>query len=317
MHPAFACLTRVGALALALCSSAALAATRAAEPQKVSLQPTFTPGYESKVIMETKRSVTLEVDMPDGTKQDRTTSGQHTIELLYKVARSDATGATVTLRVDRIDFSAESLRGNFAWKSTDPRSPGDASNRALSTMKPALGATITIDLDSKGNITRVENGGVAIPPGDLSDFINIVVGTADVRNRWSSILSPRKDEQTATVGETWSGEEKLTKPPFGIFIASTNYTLKSANEEQAVITMDGKFSLEAAPDAPQKLFDVKESSLTGELVWDRTVGMFKSYEATQRVALKGTGQGFSMGQRTETSVKIRREDAKAEAPKQQ
>lgn len=316
MRPAFARLTRVCTLTIALTSTFAAAATVSDDPQKVSLQPSFTPGYEAKVIMETTRSVTLEVDMPDGTKQDRTTSGQHTIDFLLKVVRSDSTGSTVTLRVDRIDMTAKSLRGDFAWKSTDPRSPNDANNRALTTMRPSLGATVTIDLDAKGNITKVDNGGVQMSPGDLADFINLVVGPADVRNRWSPVLSPRKDDFVAAVGQTWTGEERLTKPPFGIFVATTNYTLKSADEQQAIVTLDGKFTLEAAPDSPQKLFDVKESSMTGTLVWDRTVGMFKTYEAAQRLTLKGVGQGFSMGQRTETTVKIRREEAKPEAKPQ-
>lgn len=304
-------LVRFGTLAVAISSAALIAATPATEPQKVSLQPTFTPGYESKLIMETSRSVTLAVDMPDGTKQERTTSGQHTVELLFRVVRSDDTGATISLRVDKIDFSAKSLRGDFEWKSTDERSSGDSANRALTTMKPALGATVTIDLDADGNVTRVDNGGVAIAPGDLADFITLVVGTTDVQNRWSPMLSPRKGEQTVSVGETWSTEEKLVKPPFGVFVASTDFTLKSATDEQAIVEMDGKFSLEAAPDAPQKLFDVKESSVDATLVWDRAAGLFKSYEVTQRVELKGIGQGFSMGQRTETIVKIRREDSKA------
>lgn len=316
MRPAFARLTRLGTLAIALTATIAAAATPATDPQKVSLQPSFTPGYETKVIMETTRSVTLEVDMPDGTKQDRTTSGQHTIEFLYKVVKSDAAGSTVTLRIDRIEMTAKTLRGDFAWKSTDPRSPDDANNRALTTMRPSLGATVTIDLDAKGNVTRVDNGGVQMTPGDLADFINLVVGPADVRNRWSPVLSPRKGDFVAAIGETWSGEEKLTKPPFGIFVASTNYTLKSADDQQAIVALDGKFTLEAAPDSPQKLFDVKDSSMSGTLVWDRTVGMFKTYEAAQRLTLKGIGQGFSMGQRTETTVKIRREDPKAEAKPQ-
>lgn len=295
------------ALLLAL-APAVPSAAAAVEPEKVSLQPNFTAGYEAKVVMETTRTVALDVAMPDGGKQEKTTSGQQTIEFLFRVAKADASGSSVTLRVDKIELSAKTLRGDFEWKSTDPRTAGDNANRALVTMRPALGATITIDLDAKGNVTRVDNGGVLTSPGELADFVNLLVSGPDVRNRWSPVLSPRKSDFVAGVGETWTGEEKMTKPPFGVFTSKTNYTLKSATDAEAVIGLSGEFTLDAAPDAPQKMFDVETSTVTGTLVWDRTIGLFKTLELEQRVSLRGNGQGFQMGQRTETKVKIRREE---------
>lgn len=308
---------RTAAVAIALSPLAAGAHAAAAQPQKVSLQPNFTPEYQARLIMETTRTSTrmLQLGPADAKPQENATSGQQTIEFLMRITRSDDAGSVVTLRVERIEMSAKTTRGEFEWKSTDPRTPGDNANLALTTMRPSLGAVLTFEFDPKGNVVKADNGGVQMPTGEIVDFIRLAVGTQEARARWSPLLAPKKDDFNAEIGQKWSHEEKLNNPPLGQFTATTEYTLKSADDSQAIIDLTGEYELGPGPDGQAPMFKIKDSSVTGSIVWDRTLGFFKSMELDQRIELEGNAQGIPLGFRTETNVKIRREEATpAKAP---
>ncbi len=309
-------LFRSAAVALAIVPSLYATAAATDEPKTVSLQPAFTPGYTAKVIMETTRKSTriLKMGEAEAKPQESSTSGEQTIEFLLTVARSDDKGSAVTLRVDRIEMAAKTIRGEFAWKSTDPRTTGDNTNTALSTMRPALGSTITIEFDAEGNVTNVGNGGVQIPTGEIVDFFRLAVGPAEVRARWSPVLAPRKGDFKVNLGQKWSGEEKLNTPPLGQFTETREYVLSSISDRLAVINFTGSYALAAGADGQAPMFLVTDSAVTGSIHWDRTVGFFESMELNQRVELQGNANGFPIGFRTETSVKIRREAAAAAKP---
>ena len=308
-----ASLVRLGVLTLAISPALGAVALAPSAPEKISLKPTLTPGHESRVIMETTRTSTvLPLGVPGEGAQEKSKVGSHTIEYLMKVVSSDATGSVVTLRVEKIEMTAKTERAEYNWKSTDARGKNDVNNQALTTMRPALGATITISLDPLGNVTKVDNGGVQIATSDLTDFVGLVVGPQEVRLRFSPLLFPRKGDYEVEVGEKWTGAETMDVPRFGRFTNTTNYELKSVTDSEAIIDTQGSFSLGAGSDGQAPMFKVKNSSVTGTLVWDRAAGLFKSTEIEQRVELEGNAQGFPMGFRTETKVKFRRE-ANAEA----
>jgi len=300
---------RTAAIALAIMPSLCAAAPATDEPKSASLQPNFTPGYTAKVIMETSRKSTRVIKMgeAEAKPQESSTSGEQTIEFLLNVVRNDEKGSVVTLRVDRIEMDAKTIRGEFAWKSTDPRTPGDNTNVALSTMRPALGSTITIEFDAEGNVTNVGNGGVQMPTGEIVDFFRLAVGPAEVRARWSPVLAPRKGDFKVDLGQKWTGEEKLNTPPLGQFTEAREYVLSSISDRLAVINFTGNYTLGAGPDGQAPMFRVIDSAVTGSIHWDRTIGFFESMELNQRVELQGNANGFPIGFRTETSVKIRRE----------
>ncbi len=306
-------LVRLGALALAISPALASASSTPDVMEPISLKPNLTPGHESVVVVETSRTSTiLPMGLPGEGAQEKSTAGSHTIEYLMKVASSDATGSVVTLRVEKIEMTAKTAKAEYNWKSTDARGKNDVDNQVLTTMRPALGATITISLDPLGNVTKVDNGGVQIVTSDLTDFVRLVVGPHEVRSRWSPVLSPRKGDYNVEVGQKWTGEEKLDVPRFGQFTNTTNYELKSASDAEAIIDLQGSYSLGAGPDGQTPMFRVKNSSVVGTIVWDRVGGLLKTAEINQRVELEGNAQGIPLGFRTETKVKFRRE-AKAAA----
>ena len=300
------------ALALSMSASPVLAASL--ERKEVDLSPRFTAGYETKLVMETTRTMTMEVTPPGSEPQENTTSGNHTIDLLFRVDQADQNGTKISMKIDRIEFTAKSARGEHTWKSTDPRVAGDNTNQALVTMRPSLGATLTVELDAQGNVVKADNGGVQITPGTLSDFIKMVVTPPHIRTRWSPILSPRKSDFTVAEGEAWSHAEEMVTPPFGIFVSTNNYTLKSSSDSDATITFTGDFTLRPMNEGAPLLFEVKSSDVKGTINWDVAKGMFKDYECEQRVELSGNAQGFPMTQRTHTIVKIRHADAAGAKP---
>lgn len=306
---------RVSAV-LAIAVSSSLAGAAAPMPSKdepVSLKPNYTPGYEARIVMETTRSFTQRLGMPlqDGKVPENTTSGEQKVGFLMKVVRSDDSGAVVTFRIDDIDFVAKSSRGEFAWKSTDPRKANDNANQALTTMRPALGATITFTFDKDGNILSSDNGGVNMPTGGFVDFIRLVVGNQETRARWSPILSPRKGDFMAAPGQSWTITESMNNPPLGKFTQTTELTLKSADEKSARIDVAGNFALGATDDGGAPTFNVESSSITGHIEWDRTVGLFSSAELHQTVELKGAAQGLPISFKTDTKIKFRREPVPA------
>ncbi len=311
-------LFRCAAAVLLLAPALVAAPGGVAQPDKrVSLQPTFTPGYEAKVVMEMTRTSTRLLSLgpaPDAKPQESSTSGHEVIDFLLHVVRSDEKASVVTLRVDRIEMSAKTMKGEFDWKSTDPREQGDNNNPVLSTMRPALGSTITFEFDPQGNVTKVDNGGVQLPTGELADFIRLAVGMPEVRARWSPIFSPRKGDFSVEIGQKWTGEEKINTPPLGAFTESRQYVLSSASDRLAVIDFTGSYALGPSAEGQAVMFKVKESAVTGSIHWDRTVGFFESMELDQRIELEGNAQGIPIGFRTETRFKIRREPAAPSKP---
>jgi hypothetical protein len=291
--------------------AAGTAANGAAMDEPVSLKPNLTPGYEARVVMEMTRKTTERLGMNPGggAPPERTLSGTQTVGFLMKVVRSDDAGAVVTMRIDDIETTATTPRGEFRWKSTDPRTPGDNNNLALTSSRPMLGATITFTLDKDGNVVSADNGGVNMPTGDLSDYARLVVGNEEARARWSPVFAPRKRDFSVKIGDEWSLVEAMKNPPIGQFNTNMNLKVATASKNTARVEVNGNYSLVAFPEGSTLLFEVKGSKVAGQIEWDRTVGLFKSAEFDLEIELHGAAQGLPIQRKTETKIKIRREPA--------
>lgn len=255
---------------------------RAADPAKtatpgvgdrsVDLRPKFKAGDQHR----------FKVNFDAVSKQSLAEAGEPTqtnsqeIGLLLRVKSTDPeTGSTLELVYESLKVKMTLPIGEVEFDSAKPK--GDYAD----FFAPLVGLMLTLQTDKDGSITSVSSNDTL--SGPAASIAGQLTGSDVVKNIFGPIVSIRKGTGRVNVGDTWVNED-LIQSPFGDVRVSTTNRLKSMRGTDAQVELKGTFSL--AKKSAASTIDVKDSSLSGQAVWDTAEGMLRTLDLKQRVGIE-------------------------------
>lgn len=266
----------------------------AQQGKKVDLRPKFTKGQEIRLKLElvnrakTTSATTTAPKTPPKTKpaddddatqdqnKDQDISQEYT--LLLKVKDTNAeTGSTLELVYEQVKLKMKSPSGDMDFDSTKPKKDDPVDE----LLRPMVGTKLTVEMDAKGNIKNVSGGdplqdaagglgGAMTGPSALKDFFGRVFSSGPGNSGFAS------------VGETWSSDDKM-EAPGGTWNITTTNTLKSAVGGKADIDIKGKLTFSPSTSGQGAPVKVQNASYGGKATWNTERGMLDSMETRQHV----------------------------------
>jgi len=283
---------------LAACPS--LAQDKAAE--SVDLKPHLAKGQTATFVLDQTRKDTT--TLPGRPPMDMNLHQAVTYQMT--VLEAGETGTTVELKITEIHATSDGVAGKFKYDSDAPKDDSDRDNTLLKTMVGLIGAPFKITLDAKGNPTKVDNAGLEPPNSPFASMVTTHINQDAIRMRWSALLSPRKGDGKAKVGESWTTTDSQDSRPVGKFTFDTTYTLTGVKGDRANIGLVGKVSISDISEKEKTEFTVKESQTTGSITWDTKAGLPVEAEQVQKTSIEGSAQGITLARASDVTTKVTR-----------
>jgi hypothetical protein len=276
---------------VALFVGTAPAAAQGIGAREVDLRPKFRAGQQLRYTMEMTNS-----SRPTQKGQPSLSSkAEFGLSLKTKAVGADG-GATVDLVFDRVKISTQTPEEKFEFDSSKPPK-GDDDIIGL-MLQPLVGSTLTLTVDSAGNISAI-NGGESFAA--LGQF---VAGGGDATKLFGPLFTVKKGTGMARIGESWENEDSLDNAMLGQFTMKTRHTLRSAVAGEAKVDMSGQ--IRPRSEAPGTgAGQIKDSSFNGAYLWDTERGALKSMDATMRVRMNTNAAGERSESVNEAVVRVK------------
>lgn len=267
------------------------AAAQGTGAREVDLRPKFRAGQQLRYTMEMANSSKPTKKGPPSLSS----KAEFGLSLKTKAVGADG-GATVDLVFDRVKISTESPEQKFEFDSTKP--PKGEDDMIGLMLQPLVGSTLTLTVDSAGNISAV-NGGEAFAA--LGQF---VAGGGDASKLFGPLFTVKKGSGMARIGESWENEDAIDNALLGQFTMKTRHVLRSAVAGEAKVDMSGQIRPRSeAPGAGAG--QLKDSSFNGSYLWDTERGALKSMDATMRIRMDTNAAGERTESVNEAVVRVK------------
>ncbi len=276
---------------LGLHAAAALAeAPSQAQPGKtIDLKPKFKVGdvHKFKMVVDTK-----------GTTGPAATPDEQTVhqEIGLKLTVRDATesGAVLELEYESLLLDLKMMGMAVKFDSTKP--PAQDDSPVAAALRPIVGTKLNVRTDAQGNITAV-TGGESLMQGPSAMLAGQFTGSDVIKNMFGPIVSLKKGDGTASVGETWTNQTMMDAP-MGRLEMTTNNTLTSASGGKANIAITGSLTLDNSnSSAAMPAVAIKDSTIKGQAIWDTETGMLSSMQTEQKLLVEqGSGPDAAKSQ---------------------
>jgi hypothetical protein len=229
--------------------------------------------------------------------------------------------ATVDVVFESIKMKVESDWMTDEFDSTKPpkpasKQPADPLSEFAGTppleqaLRPLVGETITLTVDSSGNVTKVE-GGEKIAAlfgqagGGLPGSPNSGGGA---KSLFGSIFTIDKTRPTARVGDTWTTRDTIDLSLTGPLEMSTTYSVMSARGGRATVGIKGSMQNATAAWTPGAPFKINAMTHEGSFVWNTEDGFVESMASTQKLDAElklggAAGKASSVQKTTVTRVR--------------
>jgi hypothetical protein len=123
-----------------------------------------------------------------------------------------------------------------------------------------------------GSIKEIR-GGESIPSSDL---VAPFTDPDKAGQLFGPILSLKKGDGLATVGQSWENEDAVGTGLLGRIRMLNKYTLRSAAGGLAKMAIDGR--IESDSESPDSPFKIRDGKFTGSCEWDTRAGMLRSMD---------------------------------------
>ncbi|MBX3378098.1 MAG: hypothetical protein KF678_13975 [Phycisphaeraceae bacterium] len=264
------------------------------EPQRPSPQkkPANKPGTRpgsnpnAKPDLETTKSK-VEFGIVMNVK-DVTAAGEATVDMTFQ---------TVKVLIDGPGFKQE-------FDSTRPPQPAKPGEPDImsTVLRPLVGSTFTMTIDRAGNISSVTGGEGFAMLGQVTPGAG---GT--LPQVFGPILTQKKGDGFARVGESWENADHLNSGLMGEFKMLTRHTLQSVSGKDAKLSIRGQIS--PASMAPgSSTFQLKDSAYSGSYTWDTARGMIRDMATRMSITVEHSLQGQPVEVKSETTTKVTRLD---------
>lgn len=170
------------------------------------------------------------------------------------VAASEGSESSFDVRIDEVKLDLRSQGASLYFDSTLAPSPlyNEETNKKLSeetpiksAIKPLIGTSFTVIVDSKGNVVKVV-GGQNFEAAQSNPLSSPVFGVSAVRVLLEPVFSPAHVPASAIgVGESWSRRDQVSLATGKVAI-SDDFRLQTLNDKSATISMEGKVVPEAS-----------------------------------------------------------------------
>lgn len=257
----------------------------------VDLRPKFERGATSRYIMQVD-SKTKTKD-PKDAKKTVDSSMSQAIGLKMKVVDVKDGEATVELVYESMKISVKTADAEMNYDSEAKPKPGkksdglDDQDLFAPIFKQIVGTTMTMTVDSNGNIKDIKGG-------DALNLLGSIPGGSPVDPKslgglFGPISSSAAGKGKYKVGEKWTNQDSLSVGPLGDFKMTTEHTLVSHRAGRADVTVAGKADAKSESDAamsPDK-FKLKNATYRGKYTWDTSRGRLISMDLEQSTAIGG------------------------------
>jgi hypothetical protein len=336
---------RAASLIVLFCSSLALAQSggggnpsfdqpadkpqdRARQEGRIDLRPRFERGQSIKLKMEVVNAATqpaVEIDPLDDPMEDskrpapkkkpntrtnakpdlETTKSKVEFGIVMNVKDVTAAGeATVdmTFQTVKVLIDGPGFRQEFdSTRPPQPAKPGEPDILAT-VLRPLVGSTFTMTIDRAGNISSVTGGEGFAMLGQVTPGAG---GT--LPQVFGPILTQKKGDGFARVGESWENADHLNSGLMGEFKMLTRHTLQSVSGKDAKLSIRGQIS--PASMAPgSSTFQLKDSAYSGSYTWDTARGMIRDMATRMSITVEHSLQGQPVEVKSETTTKVTRLD---------
>jgi hypothetical protein len=169
-------------------------------------------------------------------------------------------------------------------------------------LRPLVGSTFTMTIDRAGNISSVTGGEGFAMLGQVTPGAG---GT--LPQVFGPILTQKKGDGFARVGESWENADHLNSGLMGEFKMLTRHTLQSVSGKDAKLSIRGQIS--PASMAPgSSTFQLKDSAYSGSYTWDTARGMIRDMATRMSITVEHSLQGQPVEVKSETTTKVTRLD---------
>lgn len=262
----------------------------AQQGKKVDLRPKFTKGQEIRLKLElvtkaktaSSRPSTPSKGKPkqdgeDEEPKDQDISQEYTLLLKVKDTNSE-TGSTLQLVYEQVKLKMKSPSGDMDFDSTKPKKDDPVEE----LLRPLVGTSLIVEMDPKGNIKNV-SGGDGLQEAVGGGLGGSLTGSAGLKDFFGRVFtSGPGNSGFASVGESWSSEDKM-EAPGGTWNITTTNTLKSASGSKAEVDIKGKLTFSPSTSGNGPHVQVQSATYTGHETWNTERGMLDSLETRQHV----------------------------------
>jgi len=210
--------------------------------------------------------------------------------------------ATIRMTFDSFKVNTRGPLGETIFDSTAPAGK-DGDDPGAAALRQVVGTTLTLRVDSDGNITEV-SGGESLLEGWAGDPAATLVSGAGVKQAWGPIFTGRKGSGRASVGEKWTTTDSLELSPIGAFVITTESVLASARAGLANVEFKGRIEPSRESTGTGKGIQIRSASHAGTYQWDTASGSLRSLTMKQSLEAGGSLAGVEVAttQKSQTTI---------------
>jgi len=256
-------------------AAAVLALGTTAAAQQIDLRPRFEEGQELvyRLTQQSDQSY-APVDAHD---QEQSAKFTQELDVRFKPVHVDDETRAATLEVsfDRVKMGIESGGVTNSFDSDAPDQGAFAG--MLGAIKDLV---LKVELDGDGNITSITGNESALGGGSQAALVGGLIGSDQLRARFGPILTLKKGDGRASVGEYWTTMDEFGSSPLGAFKVVTKHRLTGYRRGVATIETTGRMMVDSEGDTDDGP-TLRSSEYTGEYTWDAENGRLQTLEVEQ------------------------------------
>jgi hypothetical protein len=279
----------LGAALLPACSAAA---------QSVMIKPKFSPGSTTYHVAQ--QEVVQKVSGGQFGEAGAEFKSSETYGVLQKVEPApEGKGHRIIMTFDRIAQAMQNMMMNLSFDS-DLNDPADRSDPLAIIYGPALGMSITMDLDAENNITsfsgmdaiweKVQKSAVGNP---MLQQMRTGFSDEGARVKWGDSRLALYPNKEVKAGDTWHSEVRSPSPA-GDFITERHMKLERIGKEDGreVAVVSYTTSTRRAPEAKNQpvmggmMLDIVSSEGTGRATYDIAKGVFVRDQSDAKMVIE-------------------------------
>jgi hypothetical protein len=269
----------------------------AAADRRVDLRPKFEKGQQLRYKMELN-NISAPVGRGGRTAPADEMRSLVELGLLLRTVEVDDQGlATVDIVLESLKLRVQSPEMTAEY---DSAAGGSKDDMIAMVLSPLVGTKMTAKIDREGNISGISGGEALAMLGQ----VGAPGAGGPPLQLFSSIFSIKKGSGLAEIGESWENQDVIESPLLGRFRMTTRHTLARMQGQDAVVQLRGQTQRDSQAGGGR--VTIKDSSYSGQYLWDTRAGALKQMETTMTVnAVTDTGEE-KVESRNESTVKVTR-----------
>lgn len=204
----------------------------------VNLSERWIKGVQQRLELNIQRRVESASDKLPGASAVQTVDER--IGVILRLADVSDKAAIFSLFLTDIHAKVTIGDKEHEFDSSTP-STDDKGNPLAEAMRPLVGATIKVVVNSDGDVASSTGQHNAIVPGHFGLYAEDLIGVDAIRRDWESIFTMRRgvDARAVTLGDTWKSSNDNEVKGVGIFTLATDSAFSDLADQHATVKTEG------------------------------------------------------------------------------